>query len=328
MHADLLDILADPETGAPLTLEVTRREGEVIEEGLLRAPSGRVYPITKGIPRFVDPDTYADNFGLQWNRFRAAQLDTAAGGSISRQRFDTETGWTSDDALRGKWVLDAGCGAGRFAEVAAKRGARLVALDLSSAVEATAETLVGYENVDVVQASLLAPPFRDGAFDRAYCIGVVQHTPDPPRVIQNVVRCVRAGGSFAFTIYGRRPWTKLNGKYIVRHVTRRLPPETLLRAVERTMPVVFPIADKLFGLPGIGAVTRFVTPVAVYPEQSRPGWDRERRYRESVLDTFDMLAPRYDSPMTADEVRDALVAAGAAEHRFVSRIPVNVVGTR
>ena len=38
--------------------------------------------------------------------------------SSSRRRYDAEAGWT-EDALRGKWLLDAGCGAGRFAEIAA-----------------------------------------------------------------------------------------------------------------------------------------------------------------------------------------------------------------
>lgn len=328
MRRDLLPLLADPESGDPLTLEVAREENGNVLEGTLRTSSGKAYPIAKGIPRFVDPETYADNFGLQWNRFRAAQLDTAAGGSMSRARFDAETGWTGDDALRGKWVLDAGCGAGRFAEVAAARGARLVALDLSSAVEATAETLAGFDNVDVVQASLLAPPFKAGAFDHAYCIGVVQHTPDPAKVIREVVRCVKRGGGFSFTIYARRPWTKLNGKYVVRHVTRRLRPETLLQVVEKTMPVIFPVADRLFELPGLGAAARFVTPVAVYPASARPGWDRERRYREAVLDTFDMLAPRYDDPMTADEVAAALTEGGVSSFHFNTRVPVNVVGTR
>ena len=36
----------------------------------------------------------------------------------------------------GKWVLDAGCGMGRFAEIALKIGAQVVALDYSNAVDA------------------------------------------------------------------------------------------------------------------------------------------------------------------------------------------------
>src|SRR6185369_2485057 len=115
--------------------------------------------------------------------------------------------------LKGRWVLDAGCGAGRFAEIAASRGADLVALDYSSAVEAAAETLRRFPNADVVQGNMLEPPFRPGSFQFAYSIGVIQHTPDPPRAIDRVVRCVAPGGRFGMAIYGRRPWPKLNGKY-------------------------------------------------------------------------------------------------------------------
>ena len=44
--------------------------------------------------------------------------------------FASKTGWGSAD-LEGKLVLDAGCGMGRFAEVAASHGARVVGVDLS-----------------------------------------------------------------------------------------------------------------------------------------------------------------------------------------------------
>src|SRR5205814_6750829 len=119
------------------------------------------------------------------------------------------------------WVLDAGCGAGRFAEVAAARGANLVALDMSSAVDAAAKTLAPFSNVDVVQGSILDPPLKRHSMAFAYCIGVAQHTPDPPRAVSQVIGTVRPGGRFAFSIYARRPWTKLNAKYLVRPLTRR-----------------------------------------------------------------------------------------------------------
>src|ERR1700733_12163578 len=135
MREALLDVLAEPGTGAALRLNSARGRGGIIEAGVLVSDqSGHSYPIVRGIPRCVPAESYADSFGLQWNRFREVQLDSSTAASRSRQRFDAETGWTQAD-LEGKWVLDAGCGAGRFAEVAAERGARLVALDLSSAVE-------------------------------------------------------------------------------------------------------------------------------------------------------------------------------------------------
>jgi len=318
-------VLADPVTGANLRLEDARWRDGRIDEGILRSATGASYPIVRGIPRFVSADNYTASFGMQWNRFRDSQVDSLTGARISEQRFDAELAWSAAD-LRGQWVLDAGCGAGRFAEIAARRGARLVALDYSSAVDAAAETLRPFPDVDVVQGNMLEPPFRPGAFAYAYSIGVIQHTPDPRLAIERVVRCVRAGGHFGFTIYGRRPWTKLCGKYLLRPVTRRLPAPLLLSLIERTMPVLFPITDRLFRVPVLGKVASFAIPVANYVDNVH--FSREQRYREAVLDTFDSLSPRYDSPMTWQEVEETLAGAQAARWSFQQRIPVNVVGER
>jgi SAM-dependent methyltransferase len=326
MHEKLMELLVEPKTRGELKLEVTRHRGPVIEEGsLTSAATGRSYPIVNGIPRFVKTDTYAETFGRQWNAFREVQLDSENGASYSRQRFDEDTGWQSDE-LKDRWVLDAGCGAGRYAEISASRGPNLVALDLSTAVEAAARTLARFPNASVVQGSILEPPFREGSFDFCYCIGVIQHTPDPPAAITTLVRCVRSGGSFAFTVYARRPWTKLYSKYLLRPVTTRLSPEKLLSVIEKAMPVLFPLSDVLFRLPVLGKAAKFVLPVANYVE--RVDLTRAQRYREAVLDSFDMLSPRYDSPMTWKEMDSVLQTAQASSWQFRARVPIKVVGTR
>jgi SAM-dependent methyltransferase len=327
MREELLDVLREPSTGARLELRDARSASGGIEEGsLVSVETGRAYPIVRGIPRFVDSSNYTASFGLQWNHFRSAQIDSeTSGGGYSRSRFDAETGWTTEH-LRGRRVLDAGCGAGRFAEIAASYGAQVLALDMSSAVDAAKKTLARFPNVDIVQGSILEPPVARESMDFAYCIGVAQHTPAPPLAVQKVVETVKPGGEFAFTIYGRRPWTKLNTKYLIRPLTKRLPKHVLLAAIERVMPVAYPVANRLFALPKIGRVAKFVIPVAVY--QDRTGFSPEERYRESVLDTFDMLSPEFDSPMTWREVRSVFNDSKVCRYDFRTRIPINVTGVR
>lgn len=326
MREKLLEVLVEPGTQSELKLEHAKGTNGTIESGeLVSIQTGKRYPIVRGVPRFVDSENYAHSFGTQWNHFREVQLDSGTRASRSRSRFDDETGWTPQQ-LKGRWVLDAGCGAGRFAEIAADYGSELVALDYSSAVDAAQLTVERYENAHVVQGSILEPPLRTATFDFAYCIGVVQHTPDRERAISQVVSSVKAGGEFCFTIYARKPWTKLNGKYLIRPLTKRLPEQTLLGAIERTMPVLFPVTEKLFSSRLLGRAARFVIPVANYPENAE--FSVEQRYRESVLDTFDMLAPAYDEPMTWSEVERVLVALNVRQHLYKSRVPVNVVGTR
>lgn len=326
MKPDLLKILVEPVTHARLFLEEGEVRGDEIESGRLVSEStGRVYRIVRGIPRFVATETYAQSFGIQWNKFREVQIDSINGYDFSRRRFDQCTGWT-EGQLQGKTVLDAGCGAGRFAEVAAARGATVTALDLSSAVDAAKETLARFPNVNVVQGSILEPPFRLASFDLAYCIGVAQHTPDPARVVAAVTNLVRPGGHFCFAIYGRRPWTKLNAKYLIRPFTRRLSPDLLLKLIEGSMPVLFPLTDALFRLPFVGKMSQFIIPVATYVD--RDELPRAYRRKEAVLDTFDMLSPRFDQPMTAAEVEAVFQKLNVSSWTFTRRVPVNCVGTR
>lgn len=326
MRLSLLERLAEPRTGSPLRLENAEVSNGRAISGNLISESGTAYPIVRGIPRFVPSTNYAEqSFGRQWNKFRDVQLDSARGRTLSTTRFDDETGWSVAD-VRGKWVLDAGCGAGRFAEVVASRDANVVALDLSSAVDATAETLSRFPNVDVVQGSLLEPPFRHAVFDFAYSIGVIQHTPDPEKGIRAVVDTVEPGGRFAFTIYGRKPWTKLHAKYLIRPFTTRVPEAALLRGIEMVMPIAFPVTNFLYRVPLLGKLARFTVPIANYIEYDE--LTRQQRYAESVLDTFDMLAPKYDNPMTATEVQSVLDEAKVSSFEFRSCVPVVVNGVR
>jgi SAM-dependent methyltransferase len=247
------------------------------------------------------------------------QLDSYTGRSWSRERFEREVPWA--DSLRGGWVVDAGCGAGRFAEVAASFGAEVIAVDLSSAVDAVARNLAAQDNVHPIQADLAALPLRPGVLSGAYSIGVLQHTPDPVAMCRRLLEQLPAGAWLSVTIYGRGPWTKLYPKYWVRPITRRLDPATLLWVIEKSMPVLFPLTSALFRIPLVGRLFRLAIPVANYVDLDYPS--RKARYDEAVLDTFDMLSPAHDHPVTLDEVLGG-VSGLTAGIRVVSRAPIVV----
>ncbi len=175
-------------------------------------------------------ENYASSFGYQWSLFRKEQIDSYNGTTLSADRFWSETDWTPE-RLKNKWVLDAGCGAGRFLDVAASSEGEIVGIDISSAIDAAKENLRGRENVHFVQASIYDLPFREGTFDLCYSIGVIQHTPGPERSLQSLATMVKPEGEIAVTIYPRKPWTKLYSKYWLRPITKRIKQERLLKLI-------------------------------------------------------------------------------------------------
>ena len=112
-----------------------RIEGEP-SQGFVCPGCQRSYPNLNGIARFVDAQHYAASFGFQWHRYQKTQLDHDEVREADRH-FRMKTGLRPDE-LRGKLVLDVGCGMGRFAEVATRWGARVVGVDLSAAAEVAA----------------------------------------------------------------------------------------------------------------------------------------------------------------------------------------------
>src|ERR1700744_2156786 len=93
----------DPANNDPLT---------ITENGLSK--DGEVkYPLVNGAYRIVRDNNYTENFGYQWNKFAATQLDKESQLSFSKKRFFAQTNWDNQD-LSGKNILEVGSGAGRF----------------------------------------------------------------------------------------------------------------------------------------------------------------------------------------------------------------------
>jgi len=327
MNLKLLKMLACPGCQGEMTCEPSEQSHnlDIVSGQLVCLSCPKRYPIRDSIPRFVESDDYTASFGYQWNRFRLEQVDSQNGLTLSAKRFYPETGWTPD-WLAGKWILDAGCGAGRFLEVASRSGCEVVGVDLSGAVDAAARTLRGRSNVHLIQASLFELPFRKAVFDGCYCIGVIQHTPDPQRALRALPRVLKPGGKLAVTVYERKPWTKLNSKYLLRPLSKRLPSKVLLRIIQIIMPVLFPITEILFRVPFLGGVFAFFIPVANYVNNK--GLPIADRYRWAILDTLDMFSPAYDQPQTSAEVESALSTGGLADIKRLGNPGVNLVGTR
>ena len=311
MHSRLLTNLIDPKSGQPLTLTSPVPGPSEIEQGTLVDSAGHSFPILHGIPRFVPASNYASSFGYQWNKYAELQLDSKNGTTFSEDRFFSITEWPKADLL-GARVLDVGCGAGRFSEVVLRAGAHVVAVDLSQAVEACRKNLRSHPNLDVVQASIYELPFRSGSFDFVYCIGVVQHTPDPKQSVLAIARMVRPGGRLGFWIY-ERDWKSYLGtigfKYLLRPWTTSLTRDQVERFCNLLECLCWPINRVARKSGWLGKVVMRLLPVASAYLQEVPLNDHD--FREWVrLDTFDMYSPAHDHPQKFNAVAQWLREAG------------------
>jgi SAM-dependent methyltransferase len=322
MKTELLDILCCPFTQKKLRLEkaFVEKKGR-IENGLLTTEDGTQYPIVRGVPRFVPQGNYANSFGFQWNRFRETQLDSHTGIPISSDRFYKSTEWSPDD-LRGKAVLEVGCGAGRFTEVLLSAGAKVVALDYSNAVDACWKNHYFHQNLNVVQGDIYNLPFNDESFDFVFCFGVLQHTPNVKKAFMSLIPQLRKGGHLAVDVYPKRLKNIFLSKYWIRPFTRRIEPTILFKMVEKWVPILLPISICIGRIPFAGKKLRYLIPVAnydgIYP------LTKSQILEWAILDTFDMLSPRYDEPQSAKTLHSWLEEAGMVDIKVF--FPAHLVG--
>lgn len=317
MKSDLLNILACPNCGGALRLGEGTPAGDVEDGTLACEGCAAAYPIVRNVPRFVPAENYAANFGFQWNRFRATQLDSRTGVPISRNRFFYSSEWKPEE-LAGKRVLDVGCGAGRFAEIALSTGAEVVALDYSSAVDAAWSNLGPHPRLNVVQGDIYHLPFKPGSFDFVYCFGVLQHTPDVERSFFSLLPMLAERGRLAVDVYPKLLLNVLWPKYWFRPVTKRMDPQRLFRWVERLVPFLLPVSDLISRVPLAGRKLRYAVPVTNY-RLDYPGLTKKQLYEWAVLDTFDMFGPAFDQPQSAKTLEGWFARTGLRNVRIFRR---------
>ena len=108
--------------------------------------------------------------------------------------------------LAGSRVVDVGCGGGLLAEGMARRGARVLGIDLAPEALAVARLhalesglAVEYREVPVEALAESAT----GQFDLVTCLEMLEHVPDPAAVVASIARLVRPGGNAVVSTINR-----------------------------------------------------------------------------------------------------------------------------
>jgi 2-polyprenyl-6-hydroxyphenyl methylase/3-demethylubiquinone-9 3-methyltransferase len=128
------------------------------------------------------------------------------------------------EAIEGKTLIDIGCGSGIHSLAALRMGAsRVVAVDLDQdSVRTTRETLARFWQGDNYQVEIASvfdiTPETYGTFDVVYSWGVLHHTGDVNKAIEQASGLVKTGGLFVVALYGKTKfcgaWKKIKHWYI------------------------------------------------------------------------------------------------------------------
>jgi SAM-dependent methyltransferase len=308
LSRDLLEILRCTACHAPLE----QRNGNDYR----CSACARQFPVVRGVARFVDTESYADSFGYQWHQFDKTQLDNPE-KDLSEPDFRRKTGLRPED-LKGKLVLDVGCGMGRFAEVATRWGGRVVGIDLSAAAEVAARNLSDREFA-ALQADVFSLPFAPESFDLIYSVGVLHHTPNCEQAFKTLPQYLKPSGKIAVWLYsGYNKWYRFSDFY--RKFTHRMSTRSLLAILRVVVPFFYWTDRGLRKVPFIGrplaGLIHHVFPV-----------NRNRNPEIRVLDTFDWYSPKYQSKHTYEEVFRWFESCGL-ESLSVSDFSIGVRGSK
>ncbi len=230
-----------------------------IMEGILRCQCGLWYPVINGVARLLPselrhsiieyyphffkkfknklPSLKSDEkrelanalevkgkedtiyrFSYEWNEFKDYNDDnfTIGIGPIKKNLFSN------------KRILDAGCGAGRHAKEALKRGAlEVFAMDLSNSVDAAFENTASDQHIHVIQGDMFNLPFRKKGFDLIYSLWALPHTHNPPLAFQSMVPFLNRDGNIIVYLYNCRRWVSYKTLALMRKVTTKLPNPTV-----------------------------------------------------------------------------------------------------
>ncbi|WKB54132.1 bifunctional 2-polyprenyl-6-hydroxyphenol methylase/3-demethylubiquinol 3-O-methyltransferase UbiG [Eleftheria terrae] len=174
----------------------------------------------------VDPQELA-KFGDLAHRWWDPESEFKPLHRINPLRLD----WIDKHArLAGKRVVDIGCGGGILADSMARKGARVLGIDLAGKALKVAllhAMEAGTENVEYreVAAEALAAE-QPGQYDVVTCMEMLEHVPDPSSIVRAAATLAKPGGWVFFSTLNRNPKSFLFAIVGAEYLLKMLPKGT------------------------------------------------------------------------------------------------------
>jgi SAM-dependent methyltransferase len=237
LKAKLVDYLVCSVCKCQLQCAIQREDNnfswsEIIDGSLICKKCHHEFQIRNGVPRMVvgklakDVRNTIEAFGWEWHKFDDPIQDTYMTGKNNFLDFIDPV---KEEFFEDKFVLDAGCGMGRFLKLGAEFGCReIIGVDLSNSVDEAYRHTRELPNAHVVQADILALPFAK-QFDYIFSVGVLQFMPDPKDGFASLVKYLKDEGKISVWVYSRENngWAIYLLSPLRKHITSRLPRPSL-----------------------------------------------------------------------------------------------------
>ena len=132
-------------------------------------------------------------------------------------------------SLKGKTVVDIGCGGGILAESMALKGANVLGIDMGKAPLSVAQLHKLESGAELDYEQITAEELADkesGKYDVVTCMEMLEHVPDPASVIAACSKLVKPGGHVFFSTINRNPKSYLFAIVGAEYVLQMLPKGT------------------------------------------------------------------------------------------------------
>jgi arsenite methyltransferase len=243
MHIKWANIFLDPETREAFSLDIKKREGNEVFEGAFISPEKKIYPVIKGIPRFVSDEFYnkitgelasdavqtGRSFGDKWQAEACKSLGyTEAERELFQEIFLSLLGCSTLEDIfkifeKAETCLDAGCGIGWADDLFnVNTRTKRVAVDISLSVEVAYERLKNIPNVLIAQADIFNLPFSEEYFDIIFSNGVIHHTPNPKEAFSILCKYLKPKGLIGVYIYNVKPFLREIADKEIRKLTTQM----------------------------------------------------------------------------------------------------------
>ncbi len=333
MNKNFYDYLCCPYCKTSLELLIIREDAVGIKEGNLKCKKClKIYPVIKNIPRFVNKENYASSFGYEWSKYSNLRSDRYNRTNIIRNTILTRSGW-SKNHLKGKLLLECGCGAGNDTEVLLNLGAKVISFDYSNSVESALENNRENNNLLILQADIYKIPLKKELFDIIYCHRVIQHTPNPEDAFYSMIKYLKKNGEIFLHSYDAHWGSYFHYKYFLRFITKQMKYKRVLKILKYLGPVLYPIVGRM-RKSKIRIVSKLLPRIIPFDnldielDENNAQLTKKERYEYSLLNVFDALTPKYDNPNSAKTIIQWFKKAGIWKINLRGRNPVIIIGNK